>query len=411
MAEHRISSQKHPGVRWRLHPTRKHGVTPDRYFIVRYQHQGQRKEEGLGWASEGWTEQKAALELAKLKEAAKIGEGPTRMAEKRALAEAKRRAEADARERQARESLSFAEFWEATYFPQAQKDKTLGSWQREDQFYRLWLAPVIGGLSLKDVSPLHLERVKKNLADAGRAPRSVQYCLAVVRQVFNHARRLGLYRDDSPTSKVKKPAPDNRRLRFLSLEEATALLDALAQASGEAHDMALLSLHTGMRAGEVRSLAWSDVDLAQAVLTLRDTKSGRTRHALMTEAVKAMLARRQTGSAPDALVFARPDGQPRSPVSKTFRHAVDRLGLNAGITDRRQRVCFHTLRHTYASWLVMRGTPLYTVQRLMGHQTSAMTERYSHLAPDHLREAVKGLEATLASAPAKVVPFSGLDAR
>lgn len=394
-ADRRISSSKHPGVRWRLHPTRKHGAMPDRYFIVRFQHGGQRQEEGLGWASEGWTEQRAALELAKLKEAVRIGEGPTSLAEKRALAKAKRQAEAEARERQAREGLTFGEFWQASYFPQAKKDKTPGSWQREDQFFRLWLSPVIGGVPLKDISPMHLERVKKKMAEAGRAPRSIHYCLAVVRQAFNYARRLGLYQGDPPTSKVKKPTPDNRRLRFLSLDEAKSLLAALAESSPEVHDMALLSLHTGMRSGEVRSLTWADVDLEHGLLTLRDTKNGRSRHAFMTEAVKAMLQERALGR-PNSLVFCGSDGKPRSPVAKTFRHAVERLGLNADVSDPRHKVCYHTLRHTFASWLVMRGTPLFTVQKLMGHRTSAMTERYSHLAPDHLREAVKGLEGLMA---------------
>ncbi|GHT93293.1 hypothetical protein FACS1894122_08290 [Alphaproteobacteria bacterium] len=69
------------------------------------------------------------------------------------------------------------------------------------------------------------------------------------------------------------------------------------------------------------------------------------------------------------------------------------LGFNNGVNDDRQKVVFHTLRHTYASWLVMSGVDLYTVQKLMWHSTIAMTERYSHLAPDHLKKAVSMFEA------------------
>jgi len=395
-SKHRTSSKTYPGVRWRSHPERKHGAVPDRYFMIRYQHQGRRKEEGLGWASEGWTERKAALELAKLREAARLGEGPTRLAEKRQIAQAKRLAAIEAQEQEERDALTFDEFWHQTYFPQAQKDKTPGSWQREDQLYRLWLEPVIGQRPLKDIGPLHLERVKKNMAEAGRAPRSIQYCLAVARQVFNQARKLGLFRDEAPTSMVKKPNPDNQRLRFLTQAEAKALLEDLAAASPDLHDMALLSLHTGMRSGEIRSLAWGDVDLEQKMITMRDTKNGRTRHVPLTGPATDMLAARRDGQKPSALAFPGQHGQRRVPFCKAFRSAISRLGLNEGVTDRRQRVTFHSLRHTYASWLVMQGTPLYTVQRLMGHRTSAMTERYSHLAPDHLRQAVKGFEDALA---------------
>ena len=393
--KHRTSSKTYPGVRWRSHPERKHGAIPDRYFMIRYQHQGKRKEEGLGWASEGWTESKAALELDRLREAAKTGEGPTRLSEKRQIAQAKRQAAAEARKQQERDTLTFGEFWHQTYFPQAQKDKTSGSWQREDQLYRLWLEPVIGQRPLKDIGPLHLERVKKSMADAGRAPRSIQYCLAVARQVFNQARKLGLFQHEAPTNQIKKPNPDNQRLRFLTQAEAKALLDDLSAASPDLHDMALLSLHTGMRSGEIRSLTWCDVDLEQRMVTLRDTKNGRTRHVPLTGPAINMLAERWGGQEASALVFPGQGGKRRVPFCASFRKAVNRLGLNNGVTDRRHRVTFHTLRHSFASWLVMSGTPLYTVQKLLGHRTSAMTERYSHLAPDHLRQAIKGLEDAL----------------
>ena len=85
------------------------------------------------------------------------------------------------------------------------------------------------------------------------------------------------------------------------------------------------------------------------------------------------------------------DGVPCDRVP--FGRAVNALGLNDGIADRRQKVVFHTLRHTYASWLVAAGTDLYTVQRLLGHQSIALTERYAHLAPDTLKAATRALEA------------------
>jgi site-specific recombinase XerD len=65
------------------------------------------------------------------------------------------------------------------------------------------------------------------------------------------------------------------------------------------------------------------------------------------------------------------------------------------VTDRRQKVLFHTLRHTFASWLVQQGEDLYMVQKLMGHASLVMTERYSHLAPDTLRTAVKNFEKNI----------------
>jgi integrase len=86
---------------------------------------------------------------------------------------------------------------------------------------------------------------------------------------------------------------------------------------------------------------------------------------------------------------------------------VAELGFNKGITDARQKLVFHSLRHTFASWLVQRGTPIYEVAKLLGHSTVRMTERYSHLAPDTVRQAALGLGGILDKKPGTVLPFKG----
>jgi hypothetical protein len=67
-----LESTPFRGVRYRKHPTRKHRLRPDRYFAIRYQKDGRRREVGLGWASEKWTPDKAALTLAELRSAAHV---------------------------------------------------------------------------------------------------------------------------------------------------------------------------------------------------------------------------------------------------------------------------------------------------------------------------------------------------
>ncbi|MBW1990219.1 MAG: tyrosine-type recombinase/integrase [Deltaproteobacteria bacterium] len=61
------------------------------------------------------------------------------------------------------------------------------------------------------------------------------------------------------------------------------------------------------------------------------------------------------------------------------------------VTDPRQKICFHTCRHTHASWLAMAGVDLYTIAQLLGHRSLEMTQRYSHPSPDHLTAAVNKL--------------------
>jgi integrase len=400
---------KHEGVRYREHPTRKHGVKPDQYFVIRYRVAGKRHEEALGWASQGWTAAKAAQALAKLQEAARTGEGATSLAEKRKQAEARREQERQEEEARAKSAVTFGQVFHDSYMPAARLNKSKVSCDKEDGFYRNWIGGVLGSKPLVSIAPFDLERLKKIMLEAGKSPKTTHYCLAVVRQVFNFAKRNGLFHGDNPVAFVKKPTADNRRLRFLTHDEADRLLAILAERSPDVHSMALLSLHCGLRAGEIFSLTWQDVDLGRGVLTLRDTKSGKCRAAIMTDAVKDMLLARQAVTIPSGLVFPSRTGERIVEMSNTFQLVADGLGLNNGVTDRRQKVVFHTLRHTFASWLVEQGVDLYTVKELMGHGTLAMTERYSHLSPDKLRRAVKTLEAGMekAARDKKVVRLGG----
>lgn len=87
---------------------------------------------------------------------------------------------------------------------------------------------------------------------------------------------------------------------------------------------------------------------------------------------------------------------------------TDDKGFNKGVEDPRQRVVFHTLRHTFASWLAIQGTPILTIKELLGHKTLAMTGRYAHLIPDMKRRATLDLEAYFnqSRTEKKVVPIS-----
>ncbi|RLB83565.1 MAG: site-specific integrase [Deltaproteobacteria bacterium] len=373
-----------PGVRYRKHRTRKHGVAFDRYFTIRYFHEGKLREEGLGWASDGWSAQKAALELAGLKRAQKRGEGAVTLAEKREAAK-------NEREIRATEGLTFAEIFNERYFPQTKADKDPQTYNRERSLFKKWLSPTLGKLTLIEIAPIHLEKIKSRMKRADLSPRSVQYALAVTRQVFNFAYRNNLFTGDNPVKKVKMPKVDNKRLRFLTREEADSLLKKLQQESPETWEMALLSLHSGLRASEIFRLTWIDIDTSRGQMIVKDSKNTKTRIAYMTTEVKKMFLGKIPGKAND-LIYPGPGGNQRREVSRAFERIVKELGLNDGITDRRDKVVFHTLRHTYASWLVQQGEDLYVVKERLGHSTLQMTERYAHLALDSGQKTIERLE-------------------
>ena len=151
-----------------------------------------------------------------------------------------------------------------------------------------------------------------------------------------------------------------------------------------------MSLYGGLRLGEIFGLKWSNVDLIHGILTVLDTKSGESRPIFITDQIESVIGELSRGE-PDELLFKTRFGQPVVWLSKVFREVVDELGLNKGISDRREKVTFHTLRHTFASWSVMSGVPLFVVGKALGHKTTVMTQRYSHLSPDSQKAAFEAV--------------------
>lgn len=358
-----------------------------------------KKGKGVGWASGGNTAEKSALLLADLREAARTGKQEIRLSHRRAKRDAAASKKKVLEQAAKRDSVTFTQFFENSYFPTVEPGRTYWPNGRERSLHKRWLGPVIGNKPLKDISSFDLERIKKNMAGAGQSPRSIHYALAVVRQVFNFAIKGGRFNGSNPVGKVKIPKYDNRRQRFLSHAEAEMLLSAL-QPGSQVYNMALLALHTGVRAGEVFSLTWGDVDTIHGLLNLRDTKSGRNRTLHMTTAIKGMFVSLSAGKA-NELVFVGSNGKKIKEMPSAFKTAVQRCDFNHGVDDHRQKVTFHTLRHTFASWSVMAGIDIYVLQKILGHSTITMTERYAHLAPNKFKAAVEIFEQDIVDHHAK----------
>jgi integrase len=394
-----------PGVRYREHETRKNGVRRDQYFTIRYKLAGKDREEGLGWASENWTAAKAYDRLKELKENRKSGEGPQTLAEKRQIETERKEADKQAQALAEKENVTFGAFMTETYLPQCKQDKKPRTYTIEEMLYRVHLSDTIGTLPFPKISAFHLERIKKNMSDEKKSDRTIQYVLQLTRQAFNTARKLGIYAGESPTISVKWPTLDNMKLRYLSVTEMETLLTALAAKSQSLHDAALLSLHCGLRFGEIAALTWSCWNRDAGTLAILNAKTG-SRTAYLTERAKEILQVRKAGREkakkgvegdikPDELIFPKrthtTDGA-MAQASKSFARVVEELGLNRGVTDRKQKVTFHTLRHTMATHLYESTHDLYLTQRSLGHATGVMTARYAKMSESRLREGAAALE-------------------
>ncbi len=387
-----------PGVFYREHPTRKNGVKKDRQWIIRQTLGGKTRISSLGWWSLGYTMGDAINKAHEYRENFKWNnDNPGQKAKPICKQDEDRAAEELAiqleqeRKRQEHKNVTFSEYFTTRYLP-LQFDNGKKSASKEEQLFRLHIAPTLAHFTFKEIMPLHIEKVGKSMRKKGLSPKTVTYAYAVIRQVWNLANVDGVTDRQHPTRQVKKPKLNNKRERFITEEEEALLLTALNERSQTTHDMAIMSLDTGARWGELAALTWQNVDLEAQTARLMDTKAGdnRTIHTT-TQRVREMLKHRKQQSDSPFVFPARGGGLQKQP-NVVFARTVNELGLNNGIDDQRRKVCFHTMRHTFASRLAMAGVPLYTIKEAMGHHTIAMTERYAHLMPDTLRDAMTVLE-------------------
>jgi integrase len=276
-------STSYVGVRYREHPTRKHNGKPDRYYVIRYKRGRNLVGEGAGWNSDGVTGQKAHILRAEIIQNIREGKKPQSLAEKRFLQEEKRRNEELKRLKEKKESITFQVAAEK-FFEWAKSNKK--DWKNDVNRYENHLRDEFSAMKLKDISSLRLEKLKSDLQKKGLAPKTINHCLTLVRSIYRRASMWSLYSGPVPTDQLAFPKNDNRRLRFLNEDEAKRILSELKNVSPIVHDQALLSLHTGLRFGEIANLCWSDIDLENDIIQVRDPKSGDSRHAYITPAIK-----------------------------------------------------------------------------------------------------------------------------
>jgi integrase len=392
-----MAATRHPtkttGVRCKLHPTRRHGVHFDKYFSIRYRVDGKLREEGLGWSSEGWSEKKAAAVLAELKGNITTSTGPRTLAEKRKI-ENDRRKEIERQERKTAENEDrakklildnvFLQYCETNIHKKSLKD--------EIGYFKNWISPAIGQKRLDEIVLFDLERIRASMAKAGRAARSIQYVKSIVRQVFHYAVKHRVYSGDIPTTHfLERQKIDNKRQRYLSPEESAVLLDDIKNHSLTTYRISLLSLNSGMRFSEIAGLQWQHINTTTGEILIIDPKNGETRTTYMTQVIVRMFEEMQQGR-PDSLIFPAINGKQMVRISNVFQESVDRLGLNDGMTDRRLKLCFHSLRHSCASTLANSGVEIPVIAKILGHKTLSMTMRYSHINDSSVKDAMAILD-------------------
>ncbi|NIO03983.1 MAG: tyrosine-type recombinase/integrase [Proteobacteria bacterium] len=259
----------------------------------------------------------------------------------------------------------------------------LGSSQACRSYIR-GLVMFFGDCTISEITPSLINQFKMKRKTEGVKPATIRRQFDVLRRAFNIALREWEWCETNPVTRVSLERPNNRRDRWLTLEEEQKLLEACPKWLEE---IILFALNTGMRLGEILSLTWRGVDLSRKAVTAFKSKNKEKRTIPFNRATYDLLkAKGKVRSIKTDLVFHTKAYTPidKCNVGRAFRIAVKRAGM--------QNFRFHDLRHTFATRLIQNGRDIYKVQSLLGHKTPIMTQRYAHHYPESLREAVEVLD-------------------
>jgi integrase len=240
----------------------------------------------------------------------------------------------------------------------------------EDKAKIRWLQSFFRGRLLSDIDRELIAKVGAVKAEQSSASTANRH-LALIRSILRKAAFEWEWLDKAPQVKLYREA--KRRVRWITPDQARTLLAELPE---HQRAVVLFALATGLRQANVIGLEWSQVDLVRGVAWIHaDQAKGRRDIHVSLSSVAIAVLHQQAGKH-EKRVFTY-NGQPIAWANtRAWRMALKRAGI--------ENFRWHDLRHTWASWLVQQGTPIYVVQEMGAWESAEMVRRYAHLAPAHL---------------------------
>ena len=249
----------------------------------------------------------------------------------------------------------------------------------DDNRFKNYVEPAIGGKQLIEIVPLDLDRIRLKM-QRDRKPQTVAHVLETIRRVSNFAINKQICA--GLNFKVQMPKFDNKKTEDLTPEELGKLLEAIAEEkeNPDVAKMLKLALFTGLRRGEIFRLRWDDIDFNNGFIELYDTKGVKNYTLPLNPSAREVLESVQRTQSP--YVFPGRCGECRKHCTRQANQIKERAGL-----PKEFRI-FHGLRHVYASMLASSGqVDLFTLQKLLTHKSPQMVQRYAHLRDEALRKA------------------------
>ena len=350
----------------------------EKIFYIMYRQGGRTSKlikEPVGKASKGMTAARAAIIRAD-----RISGKSLPNTERRIL-EAKAQKQAEAR-------MTINKMW--TLYKDEHADP-----QRDISKYNCHLSARFGEMLPEDITTADIERMKNEMFNGGSAPATIQRVIVILRAIINWGVLHGHCQAIDPSRlQFKAMKVDNIKTEVLTDEELNRFMKALDDEPDQnAAGLLRLALVTGIRKGSLLALQWDDCDFDREIITLRGeaAKKGKTDHIPMSSAAKTIL--QSIDRTNSQFVFPGKDGNQRKDFRRIARRVKERAELPMDFRP------IHGLRHNFASRLASSGqVDMYTLQKLLTHESPLMTQRYAHLADEAMKRAAEiGTMALLSS--------------
>ena len=238
-----------------------------------------------------------------------------------------------------------------------------------------WLHPFLYDKHLHEISRDDVDHIIQTRLAEGVKNATVNRMMETMRGILRKAEKDWEWIDKA-THVPMLPEP-KRRIRWLTQEEADRLLVELPVHLAE---MVRFTLATGLREANVTQLQWSRVDMQRACAWIHPDQS-KSRKAipvpLNANALAVLKRQKALESNPSPFVFLFRGKSVNKANTKAWRDALVRAGI--------EEFRWHDLRHTWATWHIQQGTPLYVLQELGGWAGPEMVQRYAHLSAEHLK--------------------------
>jgi len=236
---------------------------------------------------------------------------------------------------------------------------------------------------LTKITPNVVNKFKRDLRDQGEKSASINHKIRILKRMFNVSTNEWAWFKENPIRFVHLEREEAKRDRWITPKEEEVIL---SYCPNWLKEIVIFDLHTGLRLSELCNLRIPHVDLFKRTISIVESKNDEPRIIPLNQRAFSILKEKLKVRSISCDHVFQLNGKPLK--KHIIQFAFRGVCLATGTED----LHFHDLRHSFATRLVQAGEDLYKIQKLLGHKSPNMTQRYSHHSPESLRSSVERLD-------------------